>query len=287
MDNIILVVALAAGSGIAAFLIGWFLSRSITKERIAASQQEAERIVADAQKEAETMYKEKMLELRDEQLRQRTALENEIREIRDELARHERSLKDKDANLRNVRDETERKRKEVDRLLGQNAQKEKKVAELEIQLEETLKHAQAELERAAGLSKDDALEQLKESLLSEARAATADLNFTNAGSTDCTLHGFPGVSFVGMDNGTQIGAPAVREGDAFPAVTLGPGENTIAALKISRAENYDSDACSLQPVDGLRVYPPGETASAYLPLEGFNGCDNDGLKLLTIKSVGA
>ncbi|MCL4304649.1 ribonuclease Y [bacterium] len=175
MDNIILVVALAAGSGIAAFLIGWFLSRSITKERIAASQQEAERIVADAQKEAETMYKEKMLELRDEQLRQRTALENEIREIRDELARHERSLKDKDANLRNVRDETERKRKEVDRLLGQNAQKEKRVAELETQLEETLKHAQAELERAAGLSKDDALEQLKESLLSEARAATADL----------------------------------------------------------------------------------------------------------------
>lgn len=114
-----------------------------------------------------------------------------------------------------------------------------------------------------------------------------DLNFTNAGSTDCTLYGFPGVSFVGMDNGTQIGAPAVREGDAFPAVTLGPGENTIAALKISRAENYDSDACSLQPVDGLRVYPPGETASAYLPLEGFNGCDNDGLELLTIKSVGA
>lgn len=114
-----------------------------------------------------------------------------------------------------------------------------------------------------------------------------DLNFTNAGSTDCTLHGFPGVSFVGMDNGTQIGAPAVREGDAFPAVTLGPGENTIAAVKISRAENYDSDACSLQPVDGLRVYPPGETASAYLPLEGFNGCDNDGLELLTIKSVGA
>ncbi|WP_211439090.1 DUF4232 domain-containing protein [Corynebacterium glutamicum] len=114
-----------------------------------------------------------------------------------------------------------------------------------------------------------------------------DLNFTNAGSTDCTLHGFPGVSFVGMDNGTQIGAPAVREGDAFPAVTLGPGENTIAAVKISRAENYDLDACSLQPVDGLRVYPPGETASAYLPLEGFNGCDNDGLELLTIKSVGA
>ncbi|MCB9357073.1 MAG: ribonuclease Y [Calditrichaeota bacterium] len=175
MDNILLVVSLAAGSGIAAFLIGWFLSRSITKERIAASQQEADRIIADAQKEAETMYKEKMLEMRDEQLRQRTSLENEIREIKDELSRQERSLKDKDANLRNVRDETERKRKEVDRLIGQTSQKEKKLSEMETQLDEALKQAQSELERAAGLSKDDALEQLKESLLGEARNATADL----------------------------------------------------------------------------------------------------------------
>jgi len=172
---IVLIVALAAGSGVVAFLIGWFLSRSITKERIAASQHEAERIVADAQKEAETMYKEKMLELRDEQLRQRTALENEIREIKDELARQERSAKDRDANLRSQRDEVEKKRKEVDRLLGQNSQKEKKLAEVETELDETLKRAQAELERAAGLSKDDALEQLKESLLNEAQNATAEL----------------------------------------------------------------------------------------------------------------
>ncbi|MBK6766817.1 MAG: ribonuclease Y [bacterium] len=174
-NQIVLIVALAAGSGIAAFLIGWFLSRSITKERITASQQEAERIVADAQKEAESTYKEKMLELRDEQLRQRTALENEIRDIKDELSRQERSAKDRDANLRSLRDEVEKKRKEVDRLLGQNSQKEKKLAEQEIELEETLKRAQAELERAAGLSKDDALEQLKESLLTEAQNATAEL----------------------------------------------------------------------------------------------------------------
>jgi len=173
--NIYLVVALAAGSGIVAFLIGWFLSRAITRERIQASQQEAERIVADAQKEAETLHKEKMLELGSEQLRQRTALENEIRDIKDELARQERSLKDRDAHVRNQRDETEKKRKEVDRLLGQNTQKEKKLADQEIELEETLKRAQAELERAAGLSKDDALEQLKESLLNEARNATSEL----------------------------------------------------------------------------------------------------------------
>ena len=104
MDNIFLVVALAAGSGIAAFLIGWFLSRSISRERLETSRQEAERIVADAHKEAETMYKEKMLELGAEQLKLRTALEDEMRQVKDELARQERSNKDRDANLKNQRD---------------------------------------------------------------------------------------------------------------------------------------------------------------------------------------
>ncbi|MBK8130259.1 MAG: ribonuclease Y [bacterium] len=173
--NIYLIVALAAGSGIVAFLIGWFLSRAITRERLQASQQEAERILADARKEADTLYKERMLELGAEQLKLRTALENEMREAKDELSRQERSYKDRDAHLRNQRDDVEKKRKEVDRLLGQNTQKEKKLAEQEIELEDTLKRAQAELERAAGLSKDDALEQLKESLLAEAQNATSEL----------------------------------------------------------------------------------------------------------------
>jgi ribonuclease Y len=173
--NVYLIVALAAGSGIAAFLIGWFMSRSIMKERMSASQQESDRIIAEAQKEAETLFKEKTLELRDEQLRQRSSMENEIRQMKDEIARQERSLKDREANMKNVRDDVEKKRKEVDRLIGQNVQKEKHLAQKEVELEETLSKAQSELERAAGLSKDEALDQLKESLLQQARDDTSEL----------------------------------------------------------------------------------------------------------------
>ncbi|BAU96384.1 hypothetical protein N24_2122 [Corynebacterium suranareeae] len=113
-----------------------------------------------------------------------------------------------------------------------------------------------------------------------------DINFTNAGSQECTLQGFPGISFVGMDNGTQIGAPAARENSNTPVITLEPGESTYASIRISRAENYDAAECSLEPVDGIRIYPPGETAAAYLPLDGINGCDNDALELLSVKAVG-
>jgi ribonuclease Y len=173
--NVYLIVALAAGSGIAAFLIGWFMSRSIMKDRMASSQQESDRIIAEAQKEAETLFKEKTLELRDEQLRQRSSMENEVRQLKDEVARQERSLRDREANMKNLRDEVDKKRKEVDKLIGQNVQKEKHLAQKETELEETLTKAQSELERAAGLSKDEALDQLKESLLQQARDDTSEL----------------------------------------------------------------------------------------------------------------
>ncbi|MCC6476780.1 DUF3552 domain-containing protein, partial [bacterium] len=173
--NVYLIVALAAGSGIAAFLIGWFMSRSIMKDRMASSQQESDRIIAEAQKEAETLFKEKTLELRDEQLRQRSSMENEVRQLKDEVARQERSLRDREANMKNLRDEVDKKRKEVDKLIGQNVQKEKNLAQKETELEETLTKAQSELERAAGLSKDEALDQLKESLLQQARDDTSEL----------------------------------------------------------------------------------------------------------------
>lgn len=114
-----------------------------------------------------------------------------------------------------------------------------------------------------------------------------DLTFTNTGSTECALQGFPGVSLVGFQNGTQIGAPADREPTATPVVQLQPGESTIAGLKLSRAENYDLDFCSPADVDGLRIYPPGETRAAFIHRADITGCTNEAVSLLSIKAVGS
>ncbi|WP_245670223.1 DUF4232 domain-containing protein [Corynebacterium crudilactis] len=120
-----------------------------------------------------------------------------------------------------------------------------------------------------------------------AGSTLVDVNFSNLGATDCTLQGFPGVSLVGLGNGTQIGAPASREQTDSPTITLQPGESTIAALRISRAENYDPALCAPKPADGLRVYPPGDTASAFLHMDGLQGCSNEEVELLSVKAVGA
>ncbi|MEU7476402.1 DUF4232 domain-containing protein [Lentzea sp. NPDC042327] len=93
------------------------------------------------------------------------------------------------------------------------------------------------------------------------------LAFTNKGAAACTLQGFPGVSFVTGDTGTQVGAPATREGAEPAAVTLQPGASASSLVTIANAGVYDPAECAPTDVRGLRIYPPGETAALFVPKE--------------------
>lgn len=113
------------------------------------------------------------------------------------------------------------------------------------------------------------------------------LGFRNISETGCELSGFPGVSLVGHGDGTQIGAPAVREGVVIAQMLpLAPGEALHADLRISRAEIHDPQVCGeVVEADGLRIYPPGNTESAFVPLEGVSGCSSEEVELLTVHPV--
>lgn len=121
--------------------------------------------------------------------------------------------------------------------------------------------------------------QLDISLTNEQGAAgsrLADILFTNAAGEPCSLTGFPGVSAVTNDDGTQLGRAAEREAGLDTAtVTLNPGESARAGLKMTVVGIIDPATCQPQSADGLRVYPPGETASAFIRVEGLEGCAGD------------
>jgi hypothetical protein len=108
--------------------------------------------------------------------------------------------------------------------------------------------------------------------------------FTNTGSTPCELHGYPGVSFVGDGNGTQLGAAADEDGTvAIVANTLKPGGVVQARLKIASAQNFDN--CTVVPADGLRVYPPHSFDSVFVKATGMSACSNAAVHLLTVQPV--
>ena len=57
-----LIVVLCAGT----FYLGWFMQNKVTKGKINSAEEQAKRIIADGEKAALNIKKEKLLEVRDE-----------------------------------------------------------------------------------------------------------------------------------------------------------------------------------------------------------------------------
>ncbi len=108
------------------------------------------------------------------------------------------------------------------------------------------------------------------------------LVLTNASDRECTVDGFPGVSFVDAA-GAQIGAPADRDGSASTLVSLIPGASTSTTLRQTNAQNYGAD-CGLTTAAGLRVYPPGATDSLVLPQQ-IPACSAASVVLMTVGTL--
>jgi hypothetical protein len=94
------------------------------------------------------------------------------------------------------------------------------------------------------------------------------ITFTNASSAPCSLYGFPGVSFVTEQGGSQIGRAATRNSDAPKTViTLDPGAVAHATLQVAEAANFPPGKCHMTTAHWLKVYPPNQTAPVFLPFK--------------------
>lgn len=109
---------------------------------------------------------------------------------------------------------------------------------------------------------------------------------TNTSDTECTTQGFPVVSLVTDNNGTQLGKSAEREKDVEPApVKLAPGASAVAPVRLTSVGPLDPQVCQPADADGIRVYPPEDKSSAFVPMKGLKGCAGEGLRYLSVQPV--
>jgi predicted small lipoprotein YifL len=108
------------------------------------------------------------------------------------------------------------------------------------------------------------------------------LRLTNISGRPCRTGGFGGVSLVHMATGAPVGAPAQRvHKDQAQPMTLKPGRRAEAALQVVQAGNFSAATCRPVAVQGLRIYPPNETRSAFVPL-ATTGCRSAQVHLLSL-----
>lgn len=90
------------------------------------------------------------------------------------------------------------------------------------------------------------------------------IDFTNVSTSQCTLYGYPGVSFVTGDPGSQLGRAATRNPAAGPtAVTLNPSEVAHAILQVADAGNFDPSQCVPVTAHWLKIFPPNQFTPVY------------------------
>ncbi|MGO9079266.1 MAG: DUF4232 domain-containing protein [Streptosporangiaceae bacterium] len=111
------------------------------------------------------------------------------------------------------------------------------------------------------------------------------IDFTNIGSSTCTLYGFPGVSFTTGTSSSQVaGLPAAEDHTtARQLITLAPGATGNALLRIVNAENYPASRCTPVSTTYIQVYPPNQTTAAYIAYKSQT-CTKK-IRILTVSAV--
>ena len=110
--------------------------------------------------------------------------------------------------------------------------------------------------------------------------------FTNTGTTACTLRGYPGVSYVAPKSGAQVGAAATRDAAvAVRTITLAAGGHAAALLQLVNYLNYPATSCAAKAVSGLRVYPPGSKAAAYVAFAHSREACSSNVQQLSVRAV--
>lgn len=133
---------------------------------------------------------------------------------------------------------------------------------------------------------DDLEGTLDDDGLSVGGEAQVTLVLTNAASASCTLQGWPGVSLVGLGDGTQLGAAAERDIVSLPhdTVTLEAGGAATVLVLVAPAVDWAAAQCRPRLADGFRVYPPGETHALFVEGE-YTACADPSVSLLTVNAV--
>jgi ribonuclease Y len=164
--TILAIPALNLILGISGFLVGGLLSYFIFQ---LALKNKSERIIREAQAEAEVIRKDKILQAKEKFLQLKAEHENVINERNSKLAVRENAFKQKESSLSIKYEEVQRKSSDLDAIKENLSFQLDVVEKKKDELEKSRKQQLEQLEKISGLSREEAMAQLTESLKDEAR----------------------------------------------------------------------------------------------------------------------
>jgi ribonucrease Y len=151
------------------FYFGWWFNSRIGKKSLVSAEERAKQLIADAQKEANNLKREKLLEVKDEWYKKKVEFDNEVNQKRQKLSHLEKQLITREENIEKKFDIVIKKEKE-------NKQFEKELLDLKKNVELRLaevdkleKEQNLKLEKISGLTSEEAKSMLIQNMTTQAR----------------------------------------------------------------------------------------------------------------------
>ena len=145
---IFIFVALVLGAA-----LGYAVNRFLMKDRTVRAAEEADRLVRDAEKQAETLKKEALLEAKDQNFKLKQEVETENKERRKEIQTLEGRLSEREASVDRRAESLDKREHQLSSVQGQIAKREK-------DLEDMIADERDRLESLAGMTADQARAEL-------------------------------------------------------------------------------------------------------------------------------
>lgn len=156
--NLISVVLIILLTSAVAAAAGYFVRKQSAESKLGSAEEAAKNLLDEAEKQAQAIKREKIVEAKEEVHKLRKDLELESRERRAEFQRMERRLLQKEESM-------DKKTASLERKEDEQRNKELEISALREKAEEIVKQQSTEMERVSGMTMDEA----KELLLSRVR----------------------------------------------------------------------------------------------------------------------
>jgi ribonuclease Y len=154
----------------------WAANRKrIAAETVGRAEDQAQRLLKDAERESETRKKEALLEAKEKAHEMRTEAERQARDRANQLSEGEEQLKRRETSLTDKLSTVERKEKDLQAKLQAIDARDKSTAAAAAKYEQLVAAQQHELERLSGLTTEEAKDLLLKHIEADARRDAANL----------------------------------------------------------------------------------------------------------------
>lgn len=166
---ILMAVVLAGGS----CAIGWYVNGRVGLNKVSSADDRAKAIIADAEKEALTTKKEKLLEVKDEWYKKKQEFEHDVTSKRNKLQSFEKQLTGREDNLERKVELMNKKEKELGAARTTLDDRIKQVDEKQLLVSKLVQEENLKLERVSGMTREEAKRLLLDNLMVETKTEAA------------------------------------------------------------------------------------------------------------------